>query len=207
MKRKKGDPEIILINGSSSAGKSTLSKALQDELNHPYLHWGFDDLIYMSARRYWEDAGRPVPQRTSEVSLQGVEMVEIRKPGLPSAVVAHFGPVLRVVVDSMAPVVATLVKSGNSVIFDHVFHDQKMYDDCVHCFAPYDVFTVGVDCSLDVLEERERARGDRVIGRARGLYDVVHSFCTYDVQVDTSNATVEESVKTIKSALQKRRTS
>ena len=43
--------------------ESQFDMLLQDELNHPYLHWGFDDLIYMSARRYWEDAGRPVPQQ------------------------------------------------------------------------------------------------------------------------------------------------
>jgi chloramphenicol 3-O phosphotransferase len=52
-------PDIILFNGFSSAGKSTLSKALQNELNHPYLHFGFDDLIFISPERYWKSAATP----------------------------------------------------------------------------------------------------------------------------------------------------
>ena len=47
------------------------------------------------------------------------------------------------------------------------------------------MFRVGVFCPLHVLEARERARGDRIMGRARGLVGIVHGFCDYDVEVDT----------------------
>jgi chloramphenicol 3-O phosphotransferase len=47
------------------------------------------------------------------------------------------------------------------------------------------VLSVGVTCPIDILEQREHARGDRVLGRARGLAEVVHSFMSYDVTVDT----------------------
>jgi hypothetical protein len=61
--------------------------------------------------------------------------------------------------------------------------------------------SVGVICPLDILEARERSRGDRVIGRARGLVDVVHCFCGYDVVVDTGHAQVEACVAEILASL------
>jgi len=36
--------KIILINGASSAGKSTLACSLQQQLPEPFLHWSFDHL-------------------------------------------------------------------------------------------------------------------------------------------------------------------
>jgi chloramphenicol 3-O phosphotransferase len=42
-----------------------------------------------------------------------------------------------------------------------------------------------VRIDLDVLEARERARQDRVLGMARWQYPLVHRFADYDVEVDT----------------------
>jgi hypothetical protein len=36
--------KIILINGASSAGKSTLARSLQQKLHEPFLHLSFDHL-------------------------------------------------------------------------------------------------------------------------------------------------------------------
>jgi chloramphenicol 3-O phosphotransferase len=87
------------------------------------------------------------------------------------------------------------------VIFDHVLHDRAMYASYRAAAAGLDVFTVGVTCPIDVLEARERARGDRVLGRARGLVDDVHSFCAYDVMVDTAALLPDGCVEAILAAL------
>jgi chloramphenicol 3-O phosphotransferase len=112
-------------------------------------------------------------------------MVQTSPPGAPVSVTAKFGPVFRNILDAMAPAVRTLIDRGNAVIFDHVLHDRAMYDSYRNASAGLDFFTVAVTCPLDVLEQRERARGDRVLGRARGLADIVHTFCGYDVMVHT----------------------
>lgn len=39
-------PQIILINGASSAGKTTLCKALQEYLTKPYIHLEEDRFVY-----------------------------------------------------------------------------------------------------------------------------------------------------------------
>ena len=37
--------QVILLNGTSSAGKSTLAKQLQEILPQPYLHTGIDHFL------------------------------------------------------------------------------------------------------------------------------------------------------------------
>jgi len=190
-------PDVILVNGPSSSGKSTLCRALQANVVHPYLCVGFDDFVFLSAPRYYRGADTRGQVQTDDFTVQGVEMVTASPPGAPISVTARFGPVFRRIIDAMAPAVRALVDGGNATIFDHVLHDREMYESCQRAFEGLDVFTVGVICPIDVLEARERSRGDRVIGRARGLVDVVHGFCNYDVVVDTGAADVNACVNRI----------
>jgi chloramphenicol 3-O phosphotransferase len=53
---------------------------------------------------------------------------------------------------------------------------------------------------LDVLEERERKRGDRDIGLARWLYDRVHQGIRYDLEIDTSFADPAKCAQQIRAA-------
>ncbi len=50
---------IILLNGASSAGKSTLARALQAQLPEPFWHWSIDHLLASGAvpreRFAWPD--------------------------------------------------------------------------------------------------------------------------------------------------------
>lgn len=194
-------PQLILVNGPSSAGKTTLCRALQKKILDPYLVVGFDDFIFMSAPRYYRGADTGRQDATDDFTSLGVEMLAASEPGAPVRVTAKFGPVFRRILDSMAPAVRALVDGGNAVIFDHVLHDRAMYESYRRAAAGLDVFTVGVTCPLDVLEARERARGDRVLGRARGLAGVVHGFCAYDVMVDTAALSPEACVAAILGAL------
>jgi chloramphenicol 3-O phosphotransferase len=155
----------------------------------------------MSAPRYYRGADTGRQDERDGFTALGVEMAAISPPGTPVAVVARFGPVFRRLVDSMAPAVRALVDGGNAVIFDHVLHDPAMYDSYCRATAGLDVFTVGVTCPLDMLDTREQARDDRVLGRARGLADVVHTFCSYDVTVDTGAASTDACVVAILAAL------
>jgi chloramphenicol 3-O phosphotransferase len=196
-------PDVILVNGPSSAGKTTLCRALQAAIEEPYLVTGFDDFVFMAAPRYYRgaDSGRQA-ERDAFTAL-GVEMEVTSPPGAPPSVTARFGPVFRRILQSMAPAVRALVDGGNPVIFDHVLHDRAMLESCRKAFDGLDVFAVGVTCPIDVLEGRERERGDRVLGRARGLAGVVHGFMTYDIMVDSGAMTTAACVSTILAALDK----
>lgn len=194
-------PDVILLNGPSSAGKTTLARALQARLADPYLCVGFDDFVFFNAERYYRGADTPAQGVDDGFVAAGCRIVTVSAPGAPLAVRAEFGPVFRRVFEAIGPTVRAMVAAGNRVIFDHVIADGWMWDSWQAACGDLAVLRVGVTCPVAVLEARERARGDRVRGRARGLVDVVHTFCDYDLVVDTGRAGVDACVDPIVDAV------
>jgi len=47
--------KVILLNGVSSAGKTSISKAIQTLSDKPYLHLGIDTAFAMIPERFWND--------------------------------------------------------------------------------------------------------------------------------------------------------
>ena len=45
---------IVILNGASSSGKTTLLKLLQERLEEPYLNAGIDKFIWMLPERWLE---------------------------------------------------------------------------------------------------------------------------------------------------------
>jgi chloramphenicol 3-O phosphotransferase len=168
-------------------------------LSDPYLCVSVDDFVFMAAPRYYAGADTASQDVVDGFTGQGVQMAVTSQE--PLSVAARFGPVFRRVIDGMAPAVRALVDAGNAVIFDHVLHDEAMAGSLSSSLSGLDVALVGVTCDIAILEERERERGDRVLGRARGLVDVVHTFVQYDVMVDTGRQSPEECVSTVITAL------
>ena len=68
----------------------------------------------------------------------------------------------------------------------------------------YTVLYVGISTPLDILEQRERSRGNRFLGSARGQYYQVHENVTYDLEIDTHAQTIEENVKIIQQSFLKK---
>ncbi len=59
---------------------------------------------------------------------------------------------------------------------------------------------VGLFAPLAVLEARERARGDRMPGLARWQFDRVHRDMIYDLEIDASTASPQETARAIRDA-------
>lgn len=150
--------KIILINGASSAGKSTLARSLQQKLHEPFLHLSFDHLRESNA----------------------LPMVRIRNGELDWALMRP------AVFDGFHRCLPAFAKAGNNLIVDHIIENEQWMSDLVQLLAPFDVFFVGVHCPLPELERRERHRGDRRIGEARTDFHVVHRFTAYDFDIDST---------------------
>lgn len=61
--------------------------------------------------------------------------------------------------------------------------DQQCYRDRL---VGLEVYYVGLFAPLDDLEQREKDRGDRLLGLARWQHDRVHKGISYDLEIDTS---------------------
>ena len=97
----------------------------------------------------------------------------------------------------VGPEVAGMARAGLDVIVDEVLLSAEDWQGWQVELAGLDVRWVAVELPLETTLERERDRGDRVIGMAAAQFEVVHSFATYDVRVDTSVLTPEEAADAI----------
>jgi chloramphenicol 3-O phosphotransferase len=151
---------IILLNGASSSGKSTLARAIQAALDEPFLHCSSDILA--------------------------VGLPERRDPEGPFA---WWGNVRPRFFAGFHGCVAALAGAGNDLIVDHVIEFPDWRLELSRLLLPFDVFLVGVHCSVDELERRERERGDRRIGEGREHVEIdrIHHFGPYDIEVDTTD--------------------
>ncbi|MBA4096591.1 MAG: chloramphenicol phosphotransferase [Rhodospirillum sp.] len=174
---------VILLNGVGSAGKSSIAKALQAITAEPFLHVAMDAFLEMMPARYWDHP-------------DGVTFETIQQDGKPSVVIKS-GPVVDRTLLGMRRAVAAMAGAGNNLIVDDVLLENEMAE-YASLLADVTFHAVGVFAPLDVLEARERERGDRLIGLARWQYDRVHRGKRYALELDTSNATPMECATLIK---------
>jgi len=146
--------KIILINGASSSGKSTLAQALQKQLPLPFWHYSIDHLI----------AAKVLPGAR-------IDSGEFAWPTLRPAFFEGFHRSI-----------PALAAAGNNLIVEHIVETQAWMDRLLNLLADLDVFFVGVHCPVEELERRERRRGNRRIGEARADFEVTHTFGSYDFE-------------------------
>lgn len=163
-------PTIIFINGTSSSGKTSLLKALQKKLSEPYLDMGIDKFIWMLPGRYLD---RPLWDDVLGKAL-------------------HSGPVGLTLFSGMHHAIAAAASRGNNILADHVFVEKVWVDECAELFADMNAYLIGLQCPLDVLEQREKDRKDRTLGQAKLQYEIIHKFTQYDLELNTSKLTTEE---------------
>lgn len=165
--------QVIVLNGVSSSGKTTLAKAIQKYGEDIWLHVAMDNFVAMlpDGREFDRD-WFPV----TEVQIDGETYPQIGN-----------GPRGDALLVRMRELVGRLAESGFNVAVDEVAdapaiadYRQRLGSAC---------FVVKVDAPLSELERRERERGDRLIGLAREQSARIHEGITYDLEVDTHTDT------------------
>jgi len=152
---------VILLNGASSSGKSTLARQLQDVLDQPFLHLSSDQLV----------DGGALPRRRDVTG--------------PFAWSEHLRPIF---FDGFHRCIPALASAGNNLVVDHIIEYRSWRLQLADLLAGFDVFLVGVHCDADELARRERRRGDRKVGEGRAHLEEnqIHELGPYDLDVDTT---------------------
>ena len=186
---------IILLNGTSSSGKTGIAKALQEILDDYYVHTGIDHYMERVPAKFHLLSDGKNPSATEGllwVSPDGGKHIsEIR-----------IGPKAFRLYSGMYRAYAALAAVGNNIIIDDVIYDPRVLKEAVGILYPFKVLFVGVMCPLEIAEQREQERGDRSLGLVRAFYDLVHAHGIYDLEVDTSVLTSLECANQIKNRLQ-----
>lgn len=174
------DGRIIMLNGTSSAGKTTLAAALQTELVRAGECWiitGLDD-FFSKLPPEWIRVGE---QHVGEFADAGIAFDVV-----DGEIVRRVGPIGARVLVAYRSAVGAAARAGLDVIVDEVLLSEQDWHGWVAELDGLDVLWVRVGIDLETVEARERERGDRLIGLARSQLDVVHQFPRYAVEVDTA---------------------
>jgi chloramphenicol 3-O phosphotransferase len=150
--------KVILLNGASSAGKSSIAAAAQARIEAPFWHYSIDHIR----------AGGMLPM--DRIRRGDFAWREMRP--------AFF--------DGFHRSLPALAGAGNNLIVEIIFETREWLVDVVGLLAPFDVFFVGVHCDLEELERREAARGDRPLGDARRDFETAHRHAIYDLELDAT---------------------
>ncbi len=172
---------IILLNGVSSSGKTSIAYALQNLFEVPFLHISIDNFFRTLPTRFIDYLSGTVEPSEGEL-----EKLRTYFPRLLAGTHAS---------------VAALSSEGNNLIVDYVFEQRSDLRACVNRLAGFPVFFVGVYCSLEELERREKQR-DRRQGLAKHQLEIVHTYSAYDVEVDTTSTSTKECALKIKEAFE-----
>ena len=175
---------VIILNGPSAAGKSSLQKSIQRLAPVPYLNIGIDNFF----NDLLPDEHGKLGVRADADFGNNLRWVTIAD----NLVYLHVGPAGQKVVDGMNKAIAAYAKTGNNVVVDYIMYEQTWLQNLLHELQECPIYLVGVTVPLDVLQAREQARSTSPIGHAGSHYHTVHVGNSYDIWIDNSQGSADE---------------
>ena len=158
--------KIIILNGTSSAGKSTLARVLQDRVQEAFFVVMGDDYMEMLGRSKYVDI--------CDKAYVQYNLVEC----YTAKALSDMG--MNLIMDTL------FLKC------DTEKEESVGLSEWVRLLHGYPVLFVHVSCPLEELRRRERERGDREIGQGESQISRLDPQDTYDIAVDNYVNTNEE---------------
>ena len=97
--------------------------------------------------------------------------------------------------------ISSVLKKHDTIIADAFYKSQVALDHLFDILGRKNIFLVQMYCSIEELERREIARGDRPKGLARSQFDDIYSFTEYDYLLDSSKIDIDQCVSILKKKL------
>lgn len=170
-------PRVLVLNGGSSSGKSTLARSLQDVLHGYWLRFGVDTLIEAAPARLLGGKGLHLAADGS-VGV-GADFVEVERQWRAG--------------------IAAMATTGAHILVEDNFVSGPLAQQCwQEALRGVAVGWLGVRCAPHIASAREVDRGDRTAGMAASQADSVHRGITYDLVVDTGVARPDELAQVVR---------
>jgi len=162
---------IVVLNGTSSSGKTSIARAFQEQiLPRVFLNISIDTILYA------------LPESAIGRIKRGDDISDLR---------------FRELVRAFCACVRTLADLGHDLVIDHAVVSEQEAEMLMAAVSGHRVLMVGLECPVEVLEARERDRGDRVRGLAAKQCERIHRWLHYDLMIDTSAMTPAEAARRI----------
>ena len=178
---------VVVLNGVSSAGKSSLARAMQERSKSDWLHVSLDQFISM------------IPNGRETAPEWFVVRDVSSEDGRPSISFTN-GPRGASLMQSMRDFVAAAANRELDVIVDDVCTGIEI-DDYRSQLSEHELTIVRVEASIETAERRERARGDRMVGLARQQFGRIHEGIDYDCTIDNEDGSLAANAEQLLSQL------
>lgn len=189
--------KLVVLNGGSSAGKTSTCKAFQNMADEHFIRMGID--------RCW--SAIPPKQMSIEAATTDYYKTETYyEDDLPYF---HVTPGARMDATMLASYhsIAAYLANGINVISDQLFWKPKWLQGALTTWSPFHVFWVGVYVSDQEGMRREQTRGGasrgdtasggRPDGWNRCSARVTHQGMVYDYEIDNTHLGIEETARKI----------
>lgn len=180
---------VVILNGVSRSGKSTLAEVIQRSVPGVWMHFGMDS----------HKASTP-PNRQPGVGL---------RPGR-AQVPPEIEACVPVLYAALHGTIALHARTGLDVVVDANYHDSYtrrygLLEDCARQLAGLETLFVGIRCPIEVIwERRARTWGQirdqvpqDVVAAVELAEKMTHAHRGYDLEVDTSRLSAEECAEVI----------
>jgi chloramphenicol 3-O-phosphotransferase len=191
---------VVILNGTASAGKTTLVEEIRRRADGVWVVFAQDHFAQSLVPRWVHVDGGHVG------NASGLHFV--RDAG--GSMHVEVGEVGRRVLRGFRFAAAACARVGNDVLVDESMFDEAGWTDWNEALNGLPTLWVQVACDVDECVRREAARSDRtqIQGVARGHFDLVHRSVRYDLSVDLTEGDVVTAAEQILRATQwARRTS
>ena len=166
---------LIMLNGTSSAGKTSILTELQKKLPQLYLLAGLDKFLNFLPESYFK-----LPQWNEVMGLSN-----------------RSGPIGDVLISGMHRSIRALLDSGNNVLADQVFINSNWVAEAASLFSGCEAYLIGIHCPKEIIVQREKDRKNRTLGSSALQFDVVHQVTEYDFSIDSSLNSPEKNAEII----------
>lgn len=184
---------IIFLDGSPSAGKTTIAAAIQEASEVPYFYASVDMFVQMMPKRW-------ISFTSALSGKEGFEFALTQNENGRSEIKFGAGPMGENLIQGYLLVVKGLASAGNHVIADGVITKKEWLERMKGELKEFKLLTVCLFAPLGVLEKREKERWEPE-GMARGRFDEVYSLKEeYDLIIDTSKISPAKAAREILAA-------
>ena len=197
--------QIVIVNGTSGAGKTTTCANFARRAEEPYLMFGMDLAV-----------GTLLPAR---YTMFGAMKEEGYQP-------TSYGPVCTRALAAMHAMIAAASRTGQNMVVDHLmFLDPPVIQDCIWRLTDVPVLFVNLKPSLEVLEARVKGRkidvipmpiqeamaaagpeilealGEELAEATPWFYEHAYANDIYDLELDSSSMSIDEVCERIEARL------
>lgn len=178
---------VIILNGPSASGKSSIQRAFQEEQPDLWLGMGIDaTFVALTPKKYFKGGiDKNLPR--SEFFMRGTPTEDGQGPLYP----VEIGEKADRVMKGMHRAIAAYARAGSNVIVDYIMYEKEWLADLHEALKGLKVYMIGVKMPLDVLVQREKTRNTSPQGHARSHYQKVHEGVTYALEISDPHESPE----------------